>query len=262
MVVEATERARRYYDETHALYMRHFGHTCQAGLIHGLHADPYRSTVLYALQECRLPPDARILDAGAGACGPSVHICEAMENASVVAVTISPVQASSGRELAASRGLTDRIDVLVGDYHTLPHEDDAFDAALFFESTGYSDNLPRLFAEMFRVTKPGGTVYVKDVFRRDGTLPADQQAELDEFHSVYAYRTRSIDECAAAVAEAGFECLEARRLPRISTSLFRAAMWEGDGDRKVLSAFGRRHYRPYLRLPILFGQILGTKPAA
>ena len=67
---EATERARRYYDETHALYLHHFGHTCQAGLIHGLHADPYRSTVLYALQACRLPPGARILDAGAGGVRP------------------------------------------------------------------------------------------------------------------------------------------------------------------------------------------------
>jgi len=262
--MEVAERARRYYDETHALYVRHVGHTCQAGLIHGLHADPYRSTVLYALRECRLPGNAHILDAGAGSCGPSVHICEAMEKASVAAVTISPVQAKCGRELVAKRGLTDRIDVLVGDFHSLPHEDDTFDAALFLESAGHSDKLRQLFAETFRVMKPGGKVYVKDVFRRDGDMMAGQQAEVDEFEGVYAYRTRPMGEFADAIAQAGFERIETERLFRISTSLFRAAMWEDDGGggRKTLSAFGRRHYRPWLRLPILFGQILGTKPAA
>ncbi len=262
MGLRAAEKARRYYDETHALYLRHVGHTCQSGLIHGLHRDPYRSTILYALQECELPRGARILDAGAGACGPSVHICEAMEEASVVAVTISPVQANSGRELVASRGLTDRIDVMVGDYHSLPHDDDAFDAAWFLESTGYSDDLPALFGEMFRVIRPGGKVYIKDVFRRDGIMMASQRRELEEFDRVYAHCTRLMGECAHAIAGAGFERVRTKRLSRASTRLFEAAMWESDGGRKILSAFGRRHYRPHVRLPILFGQILGAKPVA
>ena len=261
MGVEAAERARRYYDETHALYLRHVGYTCQAGLIHGLHADPYRSTVLYALQECQLPRKARILDAGAGACGPSVYICEAMREASVVAVTISPVQANCGREFVAKRGLTGRIDVMVADYHSLPHEDGTFDATWFMESTGYSEDPRRLFEEMFRVTKAGGTIYVKDVFRREGTLMAGQKSELEEFDKVYAHHcTRSIRECAQAIAGAGFELVKAERLTQASTRLVEVAMWEGDGERKVLSTFGQRHYRAFVRLPIVFGQIVGRKP--
>lgn len=262
MEVSAAESARRYYDEMHALYVRHIGYTCQAGLIHGMHDDPYRSTVLYALEECRLPRNAQILDAGAGACGPSVHICEAMKEATVVAVTISAVQADGGRRLVRSSGLADRISVMVGDYHSLPHGDNTFDGVWFLESTGYSDDLRRLFREMFRVTKAGGKIYVKDVFRRDGVLTVGQRAELDEFNSVYAHHcTRTIGECAAAIGDAGFECIGAKRLARASTRLADAAMWEGEGDQRVLSAFGRRHYRPYARLPIVFGQILGMKPA-
>ena len=238
MGLEAAERARRYYDETHALYVRHVGYTCQAGLIHGLDSDPYRSTVLYALEECRLPDSAHILDAGAGACGPSAYICEAMENASVVAVTISPVQASCGRELVARRGLADKVDVMVGDYHSLPHADHTFDAVLFLESAGHSDDQRHLFGEMFRVTKPGGKIYVKDVFRREGVLTAGQREELDRFNRVYAYSTRSIGECADAITQAGFEGPTVKLLPHASTAVFREAMWERDGARSTLSAFG------------------------
>lgn len=260
MGLETTERVRRYYDETHALYVRHIGYTCQAGLIHGLDPDPYRSTVLHALEECRLSDSAHILDAGAGTCGPSAYICEAMENVSVVAVTISPAQASCGRELVARRGLADRIDVMVGDYHALPHADDTFDAALFLESAGHSDDQRQLFGEMFRVLRPGGKIYVKDVFRRDGALTAGQREELDSFNRVFAYRTRSIGECAEAIAQAGFEGLSVKLLPQASTAVIREAMWERDGTRSTLSAFGRRHYGLRLQLPIVFGQILGLKP--
>ena len=260
MGLESAERVRRYYDETHALYVRHIGYTCQAGLIHGLDSDPYRSTVLYALEECQLPDSAHILDAGAGTCGPSAYICEAMENVSVVAVTISPAQASCGRELVARRGLADRVDVMVGDYHSLACADDTFDAVLFLESAGHSDDQRRLFGEMFRVLKPGGKIYVKDVFCRDGALTPGQREDLDTHDRVFEHRTRLIGECAEAVAQAGFEGLSVKLLPQASTAVFREAMWERDGTRSTLSAFGRRHLRPCLRLPIVFGQILGLKP--
>ncbi len=93
------ERARRYFDETTQLYLSHVGTTLQAGMIGGLHPDPYRSTVLHALNACRPAPRARILDAGAGECGPSVHICEAMPGVTVTAVTVSPAQAEAGPKL-------------------------------------------------------------------------------------------------------------------------------------------------------------------
>lgn len=180
------DAARRYYDDTHALYEAHWGNTLQAIIMPGLDPDPIRSTILHVLAECDLPPTSRILDAGCGVCGPSAHIAEAMPAAFVDAVTISPVQARAAECLLAARRLSDRICVRVADYHALPYPDATFDAALFLESAGHSDDPLRLFAEMFRLLKPGGTLYVKDHFRIHGPLTATARADLDHFESVYA----------------------------------------------------------------------------
>lgn len=260
---EAIARVRRYYDENNGLYLNHVGHTCQAGLLPGLHDDPYRSTSLHvvnAVTASGLARKSRILDAGCGACGPSVHICQAVEDASVVAMTISGVQARSGLELVAAEGLTDRIRVVIGDYHFLPYEDNSFDATLFLESSGYSYDLQQLFSEVYRVVRPGGMIYVKDLFCLDGALmTARQQAELQEFDAIYAQSTRPVSAVVRAISTAGFGHVESKRL-RVSTALFEAAMWERGGNGEKLSAFGRRHYRRFTTtIPLLFAEVIGTK---
>lgn len=256
---KAIAKVRQYYDENNGLYLSHVGHTCQAGLLHGLHNDPYRSTSLHVVTASGLTPKSRILDAGCGACGPSVHICQAVEDSWIVAMTISRVQAESGLELVAAEGLADRIRVVIGDYHFLPYEDDSFDAALFLESAGYSYDLQQLFSEVYRVVRPGGKIYIKDVFCLDGVLTARQQAELLEFDAVYAQSSRSVAAVVREIETAGFRHLKSRRLTEASTALFDAAMWEQGDNRGKLSAFGRRHYRRFRMLPVLFAEIVGTK---
>lgn len=260
MASEATERARRYYDETHSLYVEHLGYTCQAGVVGGLHRDPYRSTVLHALKESGVGDGARILDAGCGAGGPCVYMGQTLREATIVAVTISSVQAHCAHELVMREALSNRIAVLVADYHWLPMGNDYFDATLFFESTGYSDDLKRLFAEVFRVTKTGGRLYIKDVFCRN-RMTEHQRAQLGQFNAIYAQTTRPVDECAEAVRAAGFEDVETKALPEATTRRFDAAMWERRGEGTVLSAFGERHYHTFDTLPVLFAQIVGRKPS-
>lgn len=255
----AIAKVRQYYDENNGLYLNHIGHTCQAGLLHGLHDDPYRSTSLHVVKTCGLNRESRILDAGCGTCGPSVHICQAVEDAWIVAMTISGAQAESGLELVAAEGLNDRIRVVIGDYHFLPYEDDSFDTILFLESSGYSYDPQQLFSEVYRVVRPGGKVYIKDVFRLDGALTARQQAELREFDTIYAYSTQPVAAVVHAMAKAGFGHLKSRQLTKASTALFDAAMWEQGRNQGNLSAFGRRHFRLFTTLPILFAEIIGTK---
>lgn len=249
------DAARRYYDETHALYEAHWGTTLQAGLMPGLDPDPAKSTILHVLAECNLPPNSRILDAGCGVCGPSAYIAEALPAVSVDAVTISPVQSRAAEQLIAARGLSDRIRVRVADYHALPYPDDTFDAVLFLESAGHSDDQSRLFTEMFRLLKPGGTLYIKDVFRTRGPLTATAQADLDHFELVYAYAARTIDESASAIRQAGFTVVRIDRLPLLDMTRFKASVWENPAIRERLTEYGQAHHRDYTELPILFGQI-------
>lgn len=261
MASQATDRARRYYDETHSLYVEHLGYTCQAGVVGGLHRDPYRSTVLHALAESGVGDGTRILDAGCGAGGPCVYMGQTLREATIVAVTISGVQARCAHELVAREELANRIDVMVADYHRLPIVGARFDATFFFESTGYSDDLKRLFAEAFRVTKAGGLLYIKDVFCKT-RMTDHQRAQLAQFNAIYAQTTRTADECADAVRATGFQDVETKVLPEATTKLFDAAMWERRGETTVLSSFGRRHYYKYDTLPVLFAQIVGRKPTA
>ena len=127
--------------------------------------------------------------------------------------------------MVRERELTDRIEVVEGDFHALPHAGASFDAALFLESAYYTDDSPGLFAEMFRVIRPGGRIYAKDVFYRVG-MSAAERAELAEFDKIYAGRTRALGEVRAAAAGAGFRSVRAAVL-QVTMEPYRDAVWDG-----------------------------------
>jgi cyclopropane-fatty-acyl-phospholipid synthase len=254
------ERIAHYYDRTAQLYFSTIGPTCQAGLIPGLHEDPYRSTAIHVARRAQIEPGNRILDAGSGFCGPSVHICQLVDGVSIDAVTISDEQAQLARKFVADEGLSTRIQVHVGDYHNISMPDAIFDAAIFLESIGYSDDLNALYREIFRVMRPGGRLYIKDAFRAHKALTELQRRELDEFHAIYANMTELVEIHVDAIAAAGFRGAEVTAINAVvSIECMNRAMWEeADGTRR-LSEFGRIHYREFRDLPLAFSEISAHK---
>src|SRR5207244_2572057 len=105
--------------------------------------------------------------------------------------------------------------------------------AVFLESAGHTQDLPRLLAEAHRVLTPGGALYIKDVFCREAALQPAEQHELGQFDEVYRYNTLRISAVLAEAERAGFVSPRARDLTGlIGTRAFDDAMLtppEGQG---------------------------------
>lgn len=160
-------------------------------------------------------------------------------------------------------GLEEQIRVHVGDFHHLPFADGTFDVVFFFESSGYSYDRQQLFTEVYRVLRPGGSLYIKDIFCKEPPFSDQQQQELEEFDRIYAQKTPLLSETVEIISTVGFQTVESRDLREIvSIKDFVKAMFEYKHGFPFLSEFGKFHYHEFQCLPILIGQIKAYKLAA
>jgi cyclopropane fatty-acyl-phospholipid synthase-like methyltransferase len=221
-----------------------------------------RDSNLWLARAAGLRPGSRVLDAGCGVCGPSIDIARELPGLRIVGITVSGRQTATGMALIERAGLSDRIHVVNGDYHALPFADRTFDTVFFLESIGYASSLTALLNSVHRVLRPGGTVYVKDVFRRERLWSDQERHELTEFDEAFAVTTPTVGECVEAAAIAGFEKIRTRDLgDMVSTARGRRAMFAAAGDR-TLSGFGRLHHRRHSCLPVYFAELTAERAPA
>lgn len=260
-------RVRSYYDRTLAAYLDDVGTSFQAGLVvpEGASEQPLMvASNLYLAAQAGVRPGDRVLDAGCGVCGPSIDIARHVDDITIEALTISPAQHARACERIAEAGLTGRIRVHLRDYHALPYAPGSFDVALFLESAGYSYDRHALFSEVFRVLRPGGTIFLKDVFRREGPLSATEVQALAIMNDAFVYRTETIADTVGALAAAGFDRIETCDLtPRIALDHLPNSMVRDSDGRVTLTDFARHHWR-FLTLPTrppaLFATVQAVKP--
>jgi cyclopropane fatty-acyl-phospholipid synthase-like methyltransferase len=260
--VDYQNQVRAYYDRFTEVYLTDLGTTIQSGLVgsSGAAEDPALHSQKLARQ-AGIQAGQKVLDAGCGVCGPAIAIASAIPGVTIDGVTLSPVQATIARDLIQEAALEDRVRVHIGDYHHLPFSDETFDVAYFFESSGYSHDPSRLFKEMYRLVRPGGILYIKDIFKRAGSLTEREKEELALFDRIYVYRTASLLETAEAVEAAGFRIDFARNLSgSVSGARWRAAMGVESEKARELTPFGALHYYPFQRLPVFTGEIRAIKP--
>ena len=253
---------REYWRSTHSAYLENVGTTFQAGYLVAGSGEPSaaHSNQLLAAAAGISPRDT-VLDAGCGVCGPAIDIARHIPGVRIAGVTVSSEQAATATDLIHSAGLDNSIRVAVADFHQLPFPASRFDVVYFFESAGYSYDPRALFTEVWRVLRPGGAVYVKDVFLTDG-IPSERAArELSEFDQVFAFRTRSPGELCGALADAGFADIRYRDIAGdISTGHTLPATFLHGDSRLGLTAFGKRHFRLYWELPVTFGELKAVRP--
>lgn len=94
-------------------------------------------------------------------------------------IDISQVCVDNARQANAEAHLADRIEVVVGDFHDIPREAAHWDGAICQDSLIHSADRPRVFAEVYRVLRPGGVFAFSDILTAEG-------ANLDLVNQAFA----------------------------------------------------------------------------
>lgn len=254
-----------FYDRWTDLFHRGFGTVFQAGMLPT--GDPPREdpvgSVLALARRAGVSDGDRILDAGCGIAGPASIIASHYPEVSIDGVTNSPRQVDISRRLLDGEGQRDRVRVHLGDYHSLPFDSETFDVVMFLESTGYAEDIDRLYGEAGRVLRPGGRLYVKDVFCVGSQLAPGERSAMEAFDQLWGcVRSRTISESQAAITNAGLLVTKARELVQVGTARLAGAMFTLDQSIGLRATDLGRQFSPRgMSPPIEFGEILAIKPS-
>ena len=162
----------------------------------------------YTLQNAELKDGQKILDAGCGVGGPASYFATKL-NVDVEGITISDLQIQKANAHKPSQSLVGTTHFTLGDYHLIDeiYGNDIFDRVLFLESFGHSNNKPLLIEKALKVLKPGGILYIKDLFKREHPNLEDGKridrivAEIDK---AYCYHVADLHEVLATLRRLNF----------------------------------------------------------
>ncbi|MEO1712782.1 MAG: class I SAM-dependent methyltransferase [Bacteroidota bacterium] len=128
----------------------------------------------------------RILDAGCGV-GGSARFLANKFGASVLGVTLSPVQASAAAGYTEKAGLTGQVEVRVQDMTTLQASDGPFDLIYSMESAEHIADKAGLFQQFYDMLAPGGRLVMATWCHREEPPALEPYAkrQLDKLYGIY-----------------------------------------------------------------------------
>lgn len=205
-----SKKVKDYYEEMTSSYLDIYGDVIQA------YRPASQDDLLeYLAKSIGFTDGQRVLDAGCGVGGPACFFAHHLK-IRIDGITISPSQARLFSERVEREKLSERVNVLEGDFHFLesyfPKEQ--FDHVIFLESLGHSHQAPLAIQSAHRVLKPGGHIYIKDFFIREVSNPEFQkkiQRVVRNINQAYNYNTLDLHQVITAVRRAGFHLVSIKR---------------------------------------------------
>ncbi|HEY1860580.1 MAG TPA: class I SAM-dependent methyltransferase [Gemmataceae bacterium] len=121
-----------------------------------------------------------LLDVGTGTAQIPIELCRQALTANVIAVDLAEEMLQVGRENVRRAGLQDRLVLKCCDAKHLPFPDGAFAAVISNSIMHHIPDPSEVVAEVVRVTRPRGTVFIRDLLR-----PTNQEM-LGRLENLYA----------------------------------------------------------------------------
>jgi len=166
-------------------------------------------------------PGSRVLDVGAGLGGPA-RLLAARFGCLVTALDLTPEYCRAAEMLNKATGLTDRVTVRQGSALALPFANGGFDGAWTQHASMNIEDKQRLYAEIRRVLRSGGTFALHDV-HAGPVQPIVFPVPWADTSSVSFLATP--EETRSVVTSAGFELIEWRDRTPEAIEFFKA--WAG-----------------------------------
>ncbi len=129
----------------------------------------------------RLGPGARVLDLGAGYGGAARYLAERF-GCHVTAINLAEAENERHRQMNAAAGLSERIEVVDGNFEQLPFDDASFDVVWSQDAILHSGRRAAVIAEVARVLKPHGEFIFTDPMQSDDADPASLRPVLERIH--------------------------------------------------------------------------------
>jgi 2-polyprenyl-3-methyl-5-hydroxy-6-metoxy-1,4-benzoquinol methylase len=173
-------QAAAYYDNA---AVSRFYETCWGGA--DIHIGRYvtgRETVAeastamtqYLIDQAGIKADQRVLDIACGFGGTLRTL--ARMGCKAKGIDISQNCVDHARADGDEAGLGDLIDVTIGDFHSIDSQPDSWDAVICQEAIIHSPDRQKVFTEVFRVLRPGGTFAFSDILTGEGADTAMVEA--------------------------------------------------------------------------------------
>ncbi|MEX1107691.1 MAG: methyltransferase domain-containing protein [Dongiaceae bacterium] len=149
--------------------------------------------------------DKLVLDIGCGIGGHEL-VLAGEYGARVIGVDLEAPLIERARRLIAKKGLADRVEFRATEPGSLPFDDATFDVVYSSGAFTQIENKAGMFAEAFRVLKPGGSLLSYDWMKASGPFSDDMRYFFKMEGLTYAMET--LERHGEILREAGFERIE------------------------------------------------------